>query len=470
MITNLTERLRFARAFKTRPFTFLWLGQAISSMGDGVFQVALAWQVLLMTHSGTAMGMVLLASTVPNIVFVLLGGVAADRLPRRLIILWSDGGRGVVVLLISILGIAGHLLLWQLIVEALVFGVVDGFFHPAIMAITPDLVEKDDLTSANALNSFSGNLAQLLGPLLGALLIALVTPMGAFAADALSFFVSVAFLLSVRIPERHISMRAEVAESMVVAANGNTEDISLAAPIGVNENTALALAELAEGSPVALAETVEAPARPGGFRGVIADIKDGFDYVRGLPWLWVSILGFAGNNIGLMATLAVAMPRLVNDVYGQGAWLLGLISTTGAIGSMIALLLVGQAKRLKRRGLLAYSAMLLPAIGLILFGLPFPHSDAPVLASLASMLVGFGLAFFNTIWFTLLHEKIPSDKLGRVNSLDSFGSIVTIPIGEAVGGIMTDHIGPAQVFVIFGLLGLAIALFPLLLKEIRQME
>ena len=195
MIANLTQRLRFARAFKTRPFTFLWLGQTISNLGNGVFQVALAWQVLLMTHSGTAMGIVLLASTVPNIVFVLLGGVAADRLPRRLIILWSDGGSGVVVLLISILGFMHQLQLWQLIVEALIFGIVEGFFHPAILSITPDLVERDDLASANALNAFSGNLSQLFGPLLGALLIALFTPIGAFFINALSFFVSVAFLL-----------------------------------------------------------------------------------------------------------------------------------------------------------------------------------------------------------------------------------------------------------------------------------
>src|SRR5690348_2574008 len=104
MIVALTRRMRFARAFKSRPFTFIWLGQTISNLGDGIFNVALAWQVLLMTHSGTAMGVVLIASMIPRLVFSLLGGVAADRLPRRLIVLWSDGGRGLIVLLISILG------------------------------------------------------------------------------------------------------------------------------------------------------------------------------------------------------------------------------------------------------------------------------------------------------------------------------------------------------------------------------
>jgi MFS family permease len=458
MIGALTQRLRIARAFKTRPFTFIWLGQTISNLGDGIFQVALAWQVLLMTHSGTAMGVVLLASTIPRLIFLLIGGVAADRLPRRLIILWSDGGRGVIVLLISIIGFMGYLQFWQLIVESLIFGVVDGFFNPAIMAITPDLVEKDDLSSANALTSFSGTMAQLFGPLLGALLIALFTPMGAFFADALSFIISVAFLLTVRIPERHVTMQAEMAESPPDAL------------VGVTENTPLTLAEMAEGTSVALAETEEAPAKSRGFRGVVEDVQEGLVYVRSSTWLWVTVISAALGNVGLTAALAVAMPKLVNDVYRQGPWLLGLISTTGAIGSIVALLLIGQATRFKKRGLLAYLALALPSIGLVLFGLPLPRSEAPIIASLASMLVGFGLAFFNTIYFTILHETIPSNKLGRVISLDALGSFAMVPVGEGLGGILTDHIGPAQVFLVFGLLNLVLNLFPLLFKDVRQIE
>jgi MFS family permease len=218
MFATPDKRLQFARALKSRPYTMIWIGQTISNLGDGIFNIALAWQVLLMTHSGTAMGIVLVASTIPRLVFVLIGGVAADRLPRRLIILWSDGGRGLIVLLISILGFMSLLQFWHLIIEALIFGVVEGFFYPAIMAITPDLVEKDDLASANALNSFSATLAQLLGPMLGAVLIALINPLGAFSVNALSFFISMAFLLPVRIPERHAIKSLETQGSGVEEA------------------------------------------------------------------------------------------------------------------------------------------------------------------------------------------------------------------------------------------------------------
>src|SRR5258708_4238197 len=312
MIATVGKRLQFARAFKSRRYTMIWIGQAISNLGDGIFTIALAWQVLVMTHSATAMGLVLIASMVPRLAFALIGGVAADRLPRRLIILWSDGGRGVLVLLISILGFLGYLQFWHLIVEALLFGVVDGFFNPAIMAITPDLVDKEDLASANALNSVSSNLAQLLGPLLGAGLIAAFTPMGAFAGNALSFFLSVAFLLSVSIPERHVAQLTDEEEKLR-----------------------------------------EKSVKPQGFNGVMTDIQEGLVYVRSSRWVMVTILNAAINNIGFMAALAVAMPKLVASVYGQGSALLGLISAAEAIGSLLALLLIGPATRLKKRGLLA---------------------------------------------------------------------------------------------------------------------
>jgi MFS family permease len=321
MIALLGTRLKFARALKSRPYAMIWFGQTISNLGDGIFYIALAWQVLLMTHSGTAMGIVLIAGTVPRLVFVLLGGVAADRLPRRLIILWSDGGRGLVVLLISILGFAGLLQFWHLVVQSLIFGFVDGFFNPAILAITPDLVEKDDLTSANALNSLSSNLAQLLGPLVGAGLIALISPVGAFAINALSFFISFALLFSVRIPERHVARTPEVQELAGEEVQVVAADLSAPVP-------------------------EETPAKRRGFRGVVEDVREGLIYLKSTPWLWVTTVSASVGNIGFTATLSVATPKLVNDVYGQGAWLFGLISAMGGVGSIIALLLIGQATRL----------------------------------------------------------------------------------------------------------------------------
>ena len=117
---------------------------------------------------------------------------------------------------------------------------------------------------------------------------------------------------------------------------------------------------------------------------MVADVREGLVYVRNTRWLWVTTLSASVGNIGFTATLAVATPKLVHDVYGQGAWLYGLISTTGAVGSILALLLIGQATRVKKRGLLSYLSLVLSCAGILIFGLPFPRGAEPVIAGPAA--------------------------------------------------------------------------------------
>jgi MFS family permease len=432
MIALMRHNLYFARAFKSRPYMMFWLGQTISNLGNAVFSIALAWQVLLMTHSGTAMGIVLLSASLPRLVFVLIGGVAADRLPRRRIVLWSDGGRGVIVLVVAILGFTGNLQLWHLIVEALIFGVVRGFFSPAIMSITPDLVKKDDLASASALTSISDNVTQLLGPLLGGLFIPLITPMGVFTINALSFFISAFLLISMRVSENHVASSAGMKE-LTTSEKGSVT-------------------------------------KRRGLRGVMMDVGEGFVYIRGSRWLWISILCSSISNFGSAIPLGIALPLLVSNVYAQGPWLLGLMSAGGAVGSLLALLLIGQVRKIKRRGLMAYLAMMLVSLGLIILGLPFPHVIGFITAILAEVIIGFGSAFFNTIWFIIIQEMIPREKLGRVSSLDTLGSIGLMPIAQGLGGLLTDFIGPATICVISGLFCLITNVIPLCVRDIRTME
>ena len=433
MITTITQRLSFARSLKSRPFAFVWMGQTISNLGDMIFFTALAWQVLIMTGSATAMGIVLVAAEIPRLGFMLIGGVVADRLPRRLIMLWSDGGRGLIILLIALLGWMHLLQFWQLVLQSLLFGFVDGFFNPAVRAITPELVEKDDLTSANSLNSLGQTVSQLLGPALGATLVALISTSGAFAADALSFFLSVAFLIFVRIPNRSPELQVEREQP----------DETISEEPGGEKRR--------------------------GLQGLVADITEGLAYVKSSRWIWVSIVVLSFTNIGLTVPI-VAMPRLVHDVYGQGVWLLGLINSVGAIGSILGLVLVAQASRLKRRGLLAYFSILVSSTGVIMFGLPFPHIAAPIIAPTASVLFGFGIACYNTIWYTVLQEMIPGDKLGRVISIDSLGSFAMLPVAEALGGVAADHLGPALVCVLGGFINIVLILAALLVREIRELE
>src|SRR5579872_3561749 len=199
-------------------------------------------------------------------------------------------------------------------------------------------------------------------------------------------------------------------------------------------------------------------------------MREGLFYVRSSRWLWVSILCLSVGSMGMAGPITVAMPKLIHDVYGQGAWLLGFISSSVAMGSLLGLFFVGQTKRLKRRGLISYLSLIPASFGIVLFGLPWSHTAFFVVGPIAGVMFGLSGAFFNTNWFTILQEMIPGDRLGRVISLTMLGSFAAIPISQAVGGVLTDLLGPSLVFLLGGLLALSTNFLPLLVRDVREME
>jgi len=433
MRAALPRRVLVTRALHARPFALLWVGQTVSSLGDGAFLTALAWQVLVLTGSGTAMGLVLIATTAPQVAFVLLGGVVADRLPRRLVLLWADAGRGVIVLLIAGLGALHLLQFWHLVALGLAFGVADGFFLPAYQAIAPQLVETDMLPSANALTGLGRQMGQVLGPLLGAGLVALARPAGAFAFDGATFLISALCLLVMR-PPASPPVRAPGDGEPRVAGTGHAVS----------------------------------PTR-GGMVALAADVRQGLGYVRGSTWLWVTITIAALANMGLSAR-AVALPKLIHDGYGAGVWLLGVLGMATAGGSIAATLLIGQMRHLRRRGLVAYLGILIAGIALIVYGLPLPRGDAPLVVGIASVFLGGGLGGFGIIWVTVLQELVPPATLGRVSSIDILGSLALLPVGYALAGVLTDHVGPRWVFIAGGSLNVILTGLALCVREIRDLE
>jgi MFS family permease len=429
---TIARRVRFARALGSRPFALLWLGQTVSALGDGAFFTALPWTVLLLTHSGTAMGLVGIAEMLPRVAFLLVGGVVADRLPRRLILLCSDAGRAVAVLAVAALAWAGALQLWHLVALGLLFGFADGFFMPAYNSIPPQLVPTDDLPSANALSSLGRQMSTLVGPALGAGFITFSGVQGAFAFDGLTFIFSALCLAAIRVPER-----------LGVASAG--------APT------------------VGDAGAVEA-AGGRGIRGVIADVREGLGYVTRSTWLWATIAIASIANMGWTGALFISAPKLVHDHFHAGVWLLGALQTSLAVGSILATLTVGNLHHLRHRGIVAYVGVACSSAALLALGLPFPLAAAPVIACLAGAVIGIGLGIFDPIWTTTLQQLVPADKLGRVSSIDWLGSLVATPLGMAVGGVLTDRVGPAWVFVGAGAINVALSLLGLSIRGIRELD
>jgi predicted MFS family arabinose efflux permease len=192
-------------ALRERQFRLLFTGQLISLLGDAFSSIALAFAVLDLTGSATDLGYVLAAKTIPLVGFLLVGGVFADRLPRRAVMLTADVVRGGSQGLVALLILSHHAQIWQIAVLQAFAGTATAFFNPASTGLTPMTVSPERLQQANALRGLSMASTGIVGTAIGGLVVAGVGPGWGLAVDAGSFAVSAFFLAQLRLPA-HISL------------------------------------------------------------------------------------------------------------------------------------------------------------------------------------------------------------------------------------------------------------------------
>lgn len=403
--------MTYVAALKVRSFALLWTGQAISRVGDHLYQVALAWWVLQETGSVAVMGTVLLCSMLPMLVCALPAGVYVDRLPRAKLMLTSDLVRGIITTIVTMLAATQQLAVWHVYLASALFGCVDAFFQPAYIALVPALTPPEALPSANALTSLSAQVGRFAGPILGAALIAAGGTPLAFALDAASFFISAAFLLPLR---RH------------------------SAPL----TTAVA--------PLSIARSV----------------CDGMAVVFGAPWLWFTMAVTALVNMALAGPYQVALPFLVEQRFGADVRLLGWLYAAFPVGYVVSALWLGRFTRLRRRGWLMYGALIVGGLGMLALGLPI--GIVGVLA--AAVLNGAALEASSLIWTNVLQELVPNDQLGRVASVDVLLTYGLLPIGFVLTSGAAGYLGAATVCVLGGALTAGAAALSLSNPAIRAME
>ena len=192
-------------ALREREFRLFFTGQLVSLLGDAVTPFALAWAVLDLTGSARDLGFVLAANTAPLVVFLLAGGVFADRLPRRAVMLTADVARMAVQAVTAALLLSHTARIWELVVLQALAGTGTAFFNPASTGLTPMTVSAGRLQEANALRGMSAGLTRFAGPALAGLLIVTVGPGYALAIDAASFGVSALCLARLRLPP-HVNL------------------------------------------------------------------------------------------------------------------------------------------------------------------------------------------------------------------------------------------------------------------------
>src|SRR3954451_6247752 len=195
------------RALGHRNFRLFWTGQLISLVGTWMQTVARGWLVLELTHSAFWLGMVGVATALPVLVFSLWGGVLADRMSKRTLIIWTQAIQMVLAFVIAWLTLTGQIQVWQIIGISLMLGTVMAFDAPARQSFTVEMVGKSDLMNAVALNSSIFNGARVLGPAIGAVVLAWQGAGMAFFLNGLSYLAVIASLFMMNVP-RHIKKEA----------------------------------------------------------------------------------------------------------------------------------------------------------------------------------------------------------------------------------------------------------------------
>jgi DHA3 family tetracycline resistance protein-like MFS transporter len=394
-----------------RDFRLLWGGMCVSLLGDGVFLVALAWQVYQLSDGPTAMGIVGIAMTVPTIAFLLVGGALSDRLNRRHLMLAADSARMLATAALGALSVTGALEIWHIAVLVAVYGTGQAFFAPAFDAIVPDLIPEDQLAQANALDQFVRPIAlRMLGPALGGVLVGVAGAGAAFALDALSFAVCAGALVLMR-------------------------------PAAVTRDAVRA-------------------------RSVVGDLRDGWRFVRARRWLWVTFAGAAVAYLLFMGPVEVLVPYLVKHDLRGGASDLGLIFGAGGLASILSAMVLGQLGMPRRNMTVMYVVWTIATVAVAGYGLGTAVWHLMLASAVFNALETAG----TIIWATAKQQHVPSGMLGRVSSLDWLISIGLLPVSFALTAPVSAILGARETLVLAGVAGAVVTLVGLAVPGVRAIE
>jgi MFS family permease len=380
--------------------------RTISFVGSAFANVALAFAVLDLTGSKADLGYVLAARTVPTIVFMLVGGIWADRLPRHHVMVASNVISGLSQAAIAALLFLGHAQIWQLAALAAVNGASSAFFFPASSGIIPQTVPESLLQEANAILRLGRNGSVIFGSAAAGLIVAATSPATGLAVDAASFLLAAALTAAMHLPSSLHMERSNF----------------------------------------------------------VADLALGWREFTSRAWLWTIVLQFGIVNAVEQGSQSVLGPAVSAQHYhGAAGW--GLIGAAQAIGLVVGGLMMLRA-RPQRMLLVATLAIILTTPFLFGLAIPLPLVSVLVLAFAA----GLGIETFGVLWDTTMQQEIPQDRLSRVYSYDALGSFALVPVGLAVAGPVAEAIGTRPTLIAAGVLSLGATLAVLFVPEVRELR
>lgn len=387
-------------------FRAFFAASAVNMVGSTMAPVALAFSVLHVTDSPSALGIVLASNAVPMVLLMLFGGVLADRISRVLLLRLGSVVLAATQGAVATLVITGAAELWMLAVLEALNGIVLALTFPAYAAMTPQLVPRELLQEANVLQSVVRGGLRVLGPTIAAWLVVAVGPGVALGVDALTWLASGAMMLLVRIPPR-------------------------------------------------------APAEGG--TSTLTELREGWSLFTGITWLWVVVLAFAALNAMHSGALLTLGPAIAKATIGARGW--GYVLSAESLG-MLAMTGIMLRRRLERPLLVGMLAISLLGLPILLLGVG-PGLGPLVVAF---FLGGAGTELFNLGWLLAMQENIEERLLSRAFSYDMVGSLVAVPVGQLVYGPLGVAFGYQRVCVVSGVAYVGIALATLLSPSVRGLR
>jgi DHA3 family tetracycline resistance protein-like MFS transporter len=407
----LVDRIGVLRPLRHRDFRLLWLGMTVSLVGDGVYAVAVAWEVYReLDASPAAFAAVGIAWSLPQVLLLLGTGALSDRMDRRRLMIAGDLLRLVVIGAVGVLALTGRLTVPLLVLLVFPYGVGAALFGPAFHSIVPTIVPEDLLVQANSIGQVVRPLAlTVIGPLVGGLLVAVSTGW-AFVADAGTFAVSAACIFAMH--SRRVQASAEPAN-------------------------------------------------------LFDDIREGIRYVRRTRWILLGLLAGLVSLFAVFGPWETLVPFVVSDQLGSSGIGLALVFGAGGVGSVLVGLVMAQRGGLPRKPVTVMYLAFAVGMGMTAgFGLIGAVWQGMVVAFVAEA----SMALLVVIWFTLLQRLVPNELLGRVSALDWMISIAGAPLSFLIVGPLAASLGVDEVLIAAGVIGAIAPIVFLLLPGARDPE
>jgi MFS family permease len=389
----------------SRNFRLLVACDVTSTTGSAMAYVAVPFAVLRSGGSASDVGFVAAAVLVPAIIFVLFGGVLADRLPRQRVMFAANVAQALTQATFAVLVLSGRARLWEMVVLMALRGCALGFYFPAAQGLLPQTVPADQLTPANAIRRLGLNGAQIAGASLGGLVVGLVGPGWGLVADAGSYAVAAALRSGMRL-----------------------------------------------GALPAVASS-----------GVLRELREGWREFVSRRWMWTIVAQFALVNAVFFGAFNVLGPVVADHrLGGAGSW--GLILAAQAIGAVAgaATMMRYRPARLLLAGTIAILVVALP-----LGALAIPLSTTVI--AVAAFFAGAGMEVFEIGWSVAMAEQIPRELLSRVSAYDALGSNILSPVGTVVAGPLALTLGFTATLLGGAGLVLAATLAVLCVPEVRRL-